>query len=84
LFGLYNFSSSNYYLKEGKRVIGGEFWSLEENEIPEMNDSTAPILEFPEVLVRTMKDYQPISNKDLMAKIQNIENEMNQLNKKIK
>jgi deoxycytidine triphosphate deaminase len=58
LVGLYNFSSTRWPLRPGRKLIAVAFYSLVENELAEFPKPEA-IVEFPDELVRVMRNYSP-------------------------
>jgi len=79
LLGLYNFSSTPFPLRAGKKVVAALFYevSLEERQ----GDSIAPqmIDDFPDELVSLIRNYRPIELKGLEDSVENLKRELNNL-----
>lgn len=60
LVGLYNFSSSRFPLRPGKKLIAAVFYELGEDEISELQPVEANIEDFPDELVRLIQNYRPV------------------------
>jgi dCTP deaminase len=79
LLGLYNFSSTPFPLRAGKKVVAALFYeiSLEERQ----GDSIAPqmIDDFPDELVSLIRNYRPIELNGLEDSVENLKRELNNL-----
>lgn len=74
LLGIYNFSSSTFQLRPGKKIIGSHFYKLRDDEIDKnLQKPEAAIDEFPEQLVQLMGKYMPISTQSLLDKMNSID-----------
>lgn len=74
LLGIYNFSSSPFNLRPGKKIIGAHFYRLREDELnADLQKPEAAIDDFPEQLVQLMGKYTPISTQSLLEKITSID-----------
>jgi deoxycytidine triphosphate deaminase len=76
LIGLYNFSSTRYPLRPGKKVIAATFHELEPSERPEALPHPASIEDFPDELVEVMQKYEPSSIPSLAEAMQKIKDEL--------
>lgn len=60
LVGLYNFSSTRFPLRPGKKLIAAVFYELIEEEISELDPVETSIEDFPDELVRLIQNYRPV------------------------
>jgi hypothetical protein len=69
LIGLYNISSTSFPLRPGRKLIGAVFYELGEDEV--VADMAAPpeIKDFPDDLVKLIRDYEPVGLKALQDEI---------------
>ncbi len=68
MFALYNFSSTPFPLKPGRKLIAAQFYKLSPEEVPPTSQHK-PLEEFPADIVRWMLDYKPTSPESLQATI---------------
>ncbi len=79
--GLYNASSMDFPLSEGRRLISALFYTLshdEMNEAPGLQ-MTAPNSSFPEELTAMIAKYRPVDSKGLQDQIQDMRTELRKL-----
>jgi deoxycytidine triphosphate deaminase len=72
LVGLYNFSSTKWPLRAGRKLIAVAFYKLVDDELGEFQKPEA-IVEFPDELIRVMRNYRPTSLagvQELIGKVQ--------------
>ncbi|MDQ3073273.1 MAG: hypothetical protein M3Q97_08440 [Bacteroidota bacterium] len=81
LVGLYNFSSQEFPIISGKKLLAAQFYRLEEDEIGEFSAPSAPIMEFPDDLVSMMRNYKPVSNQSLQSDFKRMEAQFSMLQK---
>ncbi len=79
LVGLYNFSSSPFPLKPGKKLIAAIFYRLNPDEIDEFKTPEISVEDFPDDLIRLMKKYKPISTQSLMSEISTMKDKIDNL-----
>jgi len=75
VLGLYNFSSTPFPLRTGKKVVAATFFQLEGSEtgtfpVPD------PIHTFPEELMSTMQKYRPVTAQALADTVQRLQMEL--------
>lgn len=78
LVGLYNFSSTRWPLRSGRKLIAVAFYRLVEGELAEFTKPEA-IVEFPDELVRVMRNYKPASVGGLQELIGAVQREIGDL-----
>lgn len=76
LFGLYNFSSTPFPIMPGKKLVGAVFYELCEDDIKDFPEPPPPLEDFPEELIRIIKEYEPIA-------LQSVDNNMQELRREI-
>ena len=76
LVGLYNFSSSDYPINPGRKLIAGIFYKLEKSELSEINTAPVKIFDFPDDLVKLIKSYQPINVQSLIEQMQSLRSDL--------
>lgn len=78
--GLYNFSSTPYYIQSGKKFIAALFYELSGGEL---TDFPLPALqsdeEFPEDLVSLIQSYKPVELRSLIDEVIAVKRELNDL-----
>lgn len=72
LVGLYNFSSSPFPIIPDRKLIAAMFYKLSEQEIDDFQEPTNPINDFPEELIKLIKNYDPISTQKLNSDFINL------------
>jgi deoxycytidine triphosphate deaminase len=72
IFGMYNFSSKEFPLKYGHKLIAAQFYQLAPEEVSKEAPIPEPLLNFPENVVEIIKMYQPMSLHGLKAEIEAI------------
>jgi dCTP deaminase len=60
LVGLYNFSSTRFPLRPGKKLIAAVFYELIGDEIGEFEQVETNIEDFPDELIRLIQNYRPV------------------------
>jgi len=82
LIGIYNFSSSSFPIRAGKKIIGSHFYKLRDDEInKDAIKHEINIDDFPDDLIRLMDKYSPISSLSLMEKISSVELKLEEFKK---
>lgn len=76
LLGLYNFSSTPFILRPGKKLVAATFFHLDETEIGAFPSPKDPILDFPDELVATMQKYQPMAAQAMADAVQRLQAEL--------
>src|SRR2546423_648965 len=66
LVGLYNFSSTRFPLRPGKKLIAAVFYELQENETDGFKAPESEITDFPDELVTLIQGYKPIALQGLL------------------
>jgi len=84
LVGLYNFSSSPFPLRPGKKLIAAVFYELTDEEIEDFKTPEYTIMDFPDDLVIMMKKYHPISIQNLIEEFKNFCNKFDNLQKEFR
>ncbi|NQT24994.1 hypothetical protein HQ585_06555 [candidate division KSB1 bacterium] len=79
LIGLYNFSSTIYPLRPGKKLIAAIFHKLEESEIDKFEVPDVSIDEFPDELCQVMQNYKHITVQGLQQLLEKTQNEITNL-----
>jgi len=79
LIGLYNFSSENFPLRPGKKLIAAIFRELDKEEIGEFVKPLPVINDFPDELILMMKKYSPISLQSVLKQLNDLKIEFNKL-----
>jgi deoxycytidine triphosphate deaminase len=69
LVGMYNFSSTRFPLRAGKKLIAAIFYELSDAELDQFKPPEAAIEDFPDELTRLMQSYTPVSNTDIVQKM---------------
>lgn len=83
LVGLYNFSTTRWPLRPGKKLIAVIFYELEGEELSTF-PKPDPILDFPDDLVRMMQSYQPVMLQSLQELISSAQKEIVDLRKEFR
>lgn len=76
VFGMYNFSSKEFPLKYGNKLIAAQFYQLTPEEVSQEAPVPEPLNSFPENVVEIIKMYQPVSIHGLMAEIEAIKTKL--------
>lgn len=76
LFGLYNFSSTPFPIIPGKKLVGAVFYELDEDEINDFPEPPPPLDDFPEELIRIIKEYEPIALNSIDKSLQELRSEI--------
>ncbi len=84
LIGLYNFASSPFPLKPGKKLIAALFYQLEDNELDEFKELEAEIKDFPDDLVRLITKYSPISVQSIMDVVNDLQMKFDEIRKEFR
>ncbi len=79
LVGLYNFSSSPFPIRPGKKLIAAIFYELTEEEVEDFRPPEYAIMDFPDDLVIMMKKYQPVSAQNLMEEFKKLSDKFEDL-----
>lgn len=83
LVGLYNFSSTRFPLRPGKKLIAAVFSELEEDELNEFRAPEAAIDDFPDDLVRLILNYKPIAVQGLQDALLEIQRQFENLRNEV-
>jgi deoxycytidine triphosphate deaminase len=84
LIGLYNFSSTAFFLIPGKKVIAATFYELDESERSQFATPEAALEDFPEELVQVMQKYSPTSMASVSELIEKFRTELDSLRTEIR
>lgn len=84
LFGLYNFSSSQFPIQPGKKLIAALFYELFEDEIDDFKKPEAEITTFPDELIRLMNRYRPISVQNVMEVVSQLQAKFDEMRKEFR
>jgi len=84
LIGLYNFSSTNFPLIPGKKVIAATFYELNHDEAIGAAHPEAAIEDFPEELIRMIASYEPMSIKSVADLVKQLSQELESLKTEIR
>lgn len=84
LIGLYNFSSTAFFLMPGKKVIAATFYELDEAERSEFAKPEAALEDFPDELIQIMQKYSPVSMASVSELIENFRTELDSLRTEIR
>jgi deoxycytidine triphosphate deaminase len=76
LVGLFNLSSTPFQLRPGKKLIGATFYLLEKNETALDAPVPEPMEDFPDDLVKVIKDYRPILSQQVLAQLTELQKEV--------
>jgi deoxycytidine triphosphate deaminase len=77
LVGLYNFSSTPFPIKPGKKLVAATFYKLEDSERGKFNILTQSLEEFPDELIEVMQKYRPLGTKFLEDGLERLQNDIN-------
>lgn len=85
MFGLYNYSSTPFTLIPGEKLVGAVFYLLDEDEIMDMGEVTAPkaINKFPPRLISIIDKYSPVGLTSLEDSIKAIKEQMDGLRQEV-
>lgn len=83
LVGLYNFSSTRFPLRPGKKLIAAVFYELIEEEISELDPVETSIEDFPDELVRLIQNYRPVVLQTLQESLAETQRQLNALRTEI-
>ena len=79
LLGLYNFSSTPFPLREGKKIVAALFYDVSNEENQNTANVPEAIDDFPDELVRLIQSYKPVELNGLSEAIFNLRSEFNSL-----
>lgn len=71
LFALFNFSTTPFLLRPGKKLIAAQFYQLAPGEIPPVHVQES-IEDFPDEIVRFMTTYEPVTMAGLNNKLEQL------------
>lgn len=85
MFGLYNYSSTPFTLIPGAKLVGGVFFSFNEEETinSEYLEKPRAIDEFPARLISIISKYSPVGLSSLEESIKAIDNQVNALKQEL-
>jgi dUTPase len=78
-FGLYNISSQDYPLIPGKKLIAGVFYKVDEQTARSFTTVPEALHDFPDDLVRMIRNYKPVSTEALSKEIENLKQTVSDL-----
>jgi dUTPase len=84
LFGLYNFSSSQFPIQPGKKLIAALFYELFEDEINNFKKPETEFTTFPDELIRLMNRYRPISVQNVMEVVSQLQAKFDEMRKEFR
>jgi deoxycytidine triphosphate deaminase len=84
LIGLYNFSSTNFPLITGKKVIAATFYQLSPEEIAGNPHPEAAVEDFPEELIRMIANYEPMSVKSVADLVKQLSHDLDAMRNEIR
>ena len=79
LIGLYNFSSTPFPLREGKKIIGALFYELDAPDVDKNIISPDEINDFPDELISLIKNYTPVEMNGLGDRVAELGKELTAL-----
>jgi len=79
LIGLYNISSTPFPLLPGRKLIGAVFYELSAEEVVPGMAAPPEIKDFPDDLVKLIRDYEPVGLKALQDQIEETQRELQTL-----
>ena len=79
LIGLYNFSSTYFLLKPGRKIIAAVLYELDDGEIDDFPVPRDPIDGFPDDLIKLIRSYEPIPIQSLRDNVEKISRELNEV-----
>lgn len=83
LVGLYNFSSTRFPLRPGKKLIAAVFYELIEEEIGQFEPIETSIEDFPDELVRLIQNYRPVVLQTLQESLSETQRQLTALRNEI-
>jgi dCTP deaminase len=83
LVGLYNFSSTRFPLRHGKKLIAAVFYELQEGETGQFTAPEVAIEDFPDDLVRLIQNYKPIAIRGLQEALDDTRKQLADLRNEI-
>ena len=85
LLGLLNISSTPWPLQPGRKLIGATFFRLEDSEASLESDFQPPVPldDFPDDLVRMIRDYKPVALTGVLDNLRTLEGTVSQLQMQI-
>ena len=83
LVGLYNFSSTRFPLRPGKKLIAAVFYELTGEEISEFEPVETNIEDFPDELVRLIQNYRPVVLQTLQESLAETQRQLTTLRNEI-
>ena len=76
LLGLYNFSSTPFALRPGKKIIGALFYKVENEEYAGGSPIPQEISDFPDELVSLIRNYKPVELNGLGDVVQSLRRDL--------
>lgn len=83
LIGLHNFSSENFPLRPGKKIIAATFYELEKEEMDKFKKPLPVIDDFPDELVLMIKKHYPISIQSVIERLNKLKIEFSDLRERL-
>jgi deoxycytidine triphosphate deaminase len=76
LVGLFNFSSTPWPLRPGKKLIAATFYKLEGSEVPKGPGAIEKLDDFPDELVAVMQKYQPVAIQSVAEGVRKLQGDL--------
>lgn len=85
VFGLYNYSSTDFHFTPGKAFASAVFYQLDENETVDYNRGKEPkkIEGFSQELINTIYKYEPSGFSNLSERMVNVESHLKEIDNKL-
>ncbi len=84
LFGIYNFTSTPFLLRPGKKLIAAQFYKLSEQELSKNAPTPEPIEDFPDDLIGIMDKYKPTTFGAIEEKLHDLHTELEMLRSELR
>lgn len=79
LVGLYNFSSTRFPLRPGKKLIAAVFFELETSELGTFAAPESSVNDFPDELITLIQNYKPVALQGLQDLVGDLQIQLNTL-----
>jgi dCTP deaminase len=84
LIGLFNISSTRWPLRRGNKLIAATFHRLQGSEVDDFPPPPEPLDDFPDDLVRVIREYQPVAVQKLAAGLDGLETQVADLRREMR
>jgi len=86
MFGLYNYSSTNFTIIPGEKLVGGVFYEFEGDEILDISEieNSKSIDKFPPKLVNIIRNYMPTGLSSLNDSVKVIKDQVDEIKRELK